>query len=227
MYPDMPVLVLDGDLDVITPMGDSIRAASLFPRATLVPVANVGHVTALADFDRCTSGIVRRFIRTLSPGDTSCAAQTQEVHVVPAFPRRAAAAPAAQPAAAGDRSTALGRRVAWSAALAVGDAFARWNLMYGARGHGLRGGSFVASGAYYSHAPVTLRMRDTRFVSDVAVSGRAVWDRRAGAVSARLRVSGPRSGRLSIRWRTRAVHSAASLRGRLGGRAVDLAMAAP
>jgi pimeloyl-ACP methyl ester carboxylesterase len=227
MYPDMPVLVLDGDLDVITPMGDSIRAASLFPRATLVPVANVGHVTALADFDGCTSGIVRRFIRTLSPGDTSCAAQTQEVHVVPAFPRRAAAAPAAQPAAAGDRSTALGRRVAWSAALAVGDAFARWNLMYGARGHGLRGGSFVASGAYYSHAPVTLRMRDTRFVSDVAVSGRAVWDRRAGAVSARLRVSGPRSGRLSIRWRTRAVHSVASLRGRLGGRAVDLAMAAP
>ena len=90
--------------------------------------------------------------------------------------------------------------------------------MYGARGHGLRGGSFAASGAYYSHAPVTLRMRGTRFVSDVAVSGRAVWDRRAGTVSARLRVRGPRSGRLRIRWRTRDVRSVASLRGRLGGR---------
>jgi hypothetical protein len=62
--------------------------------------------------------------------------------------------------------------------------------MYGARGHGLRGGSFVASGAYYSHTPVTLRMRGARFVSDVAVSGRVVWDRRAGTVSARLRTAG-------------------------------------
>ncbi len=223
----MPVLVLDGDLDVITPMGDSIRAASLFPGATLVPVANVGHVTALADFDGCTSGIVRRFLRTLSPGDTSCAARTQEIHVVPDFPRRAAGAPAAEPAGAGDRSTPLARRVAWSAAWAVGDAFARWNLMYGARGHGLRGGSFTAAGPYYSHAPVTLRMRRTRFVSDVAVSGRAVWDRRAGTVSARLRVRGPRSGRLRIRWRTRDVRSVASLRGRLGGRSVLLRTAAP
>ncbi len=225
-YPDIPVLVLDGDLDVITPMGDSIRAASLFPRATLVPVANVGHVTALADFDGCTSGIVRRFVRTLSPGDTSCAARTQEIHVVPEFPRRAAGAPAAEPAA-GDRSTQLERRVAWSAAWAIGDAFARWNLMYGARGHGLRGGSFVASGPYYSHAPVTLRMRGTRFVSDVAVSGKAVWDRRAGTVTAQLRVRGPRSGRLRIQWRTRDVQSLASLRGTLGGRAVRLSTPAP
>ena len=226
-YPDMPVLVLDGDLDVITPMGDSIRAASLFPSATLVPVANVGHVTALADFDGCTSGIVRRFLRTLSPGDTSCAARTQEIHVVPEFPRRAAGAPAADPAPAGDRSSPLDRRVAWAAAWAVGDAFARWNLMYGERGHGLRGGRFVASGAYYSHAPVTLRMRGTSFVSDVAVSGRAVWDRREGSVSARLRVSGPRSGMLRIAWRTRDPRSVASLRGRLGGHPVRLSTPAP
>jgi hypothetical protein len=222
----VPVLVLDGDLDVITPTGDSIRAASLFPGATLVPVANVGHVTALADFDGCTSGIVRRFLRTLTPGDTSCASRTQEVHVVPEFPRRAAGAPAAEPAA-GDRSNALDRRVAWGAAWAVGDALARWNLMYGARGHGLRGGSFVASGAYYSHAPVTLRMRGTRFVSDVAVSGSVVRDRRAGTVSARLRTAGVRSGWLQIRWRTRATRSVASLRGRLGGRRVQLLTPAP
>ena len=226
-YPSVPVLVLDGDLDVITPMGDSIRAASLFPGATLVPVANVGHVTALADFDGCTSGIVRRFLRTLTPGDTSCASRTQEIHVVPEFPRRAAGAPAAEPAGPEDRSTALDRRVAWGAAWAVGDALARWNLMYGERGHGLRGGSFDASGAYYSHAPVTLRMRRTRFVSDVAVSGRAVWDRRVGAVSARLRIAGARTGSLRIRWQTRATHSVASLAGRLGGRRVRLRTPAP
>ena len=226
-YPSMPVLVLDGDLDVITPMGDSVRAASLFPGATLVPVANFGHVTALADFDGCTSGIVRRFLRTLSPGDTSCASRIQEIHVVPEFPRRAAGAPAAEPAGDDDRSTAIARRVAWAAAWAVGDAFARWNLMYGARGHGLRGGSFVAAGAYYSRGPVTLRFRRARFVSDVAVSGKAVWDRRAGTVRARLRIAGARSGSLRIRWRTRDTRSVASLRGQLGGRRVQLLTPAP
>jgi hypothetical protein len=99
--------------------------------------------------------------------------------------------------------------------------------MYGARGHGLRGGSFVASGAYYSHTPVTLRMRGARFVSDVAVSGRVVWDRRAGTVSARLRTAGARSGSLRIRWRTRDTRSVASLRGLLGGRRVELLTPAP
>ena len=101
--------------------------------------------------------------------------------------------------------------------------------MYGARGHRLRGGSFVASGAYYSHTPVTLRMRGARFVSDVAVSGRVVWDRRAGTVrpSSAPADSGARSGSLRIRWRTRDTRSVASQRGLLGGRRVELLTPAP
>jgi hypothetical protein len=70
-------------------------------------------------------------------------------------------------------------------------------------------------------------MRRTRFVSDVAVSGEAVWNRRADTVSARLRVHGPRSGRLRVHWRTRDVRSLAALRGRLGGRRVTLETPAP
>ena len=61
-YPTMPVLVLDGNLDVITPLGDSAQAASLFPGSTFVIVRNVGHVTALADYPGCAAGIVRRFL---------------------------------------------------------------------------------------------------------------------------------------------------------------------
>jgi hypothetical protein len=87
-YPAMPVLVLDGDVDVITPLGDSAQAASLFPGSTFVIVRNVGHVTALADYPGCAAGIVRRFLRTLTPGDVSCAERTPEIHVVPEFPRR-------------------------------------------------------------------------------------------------------------------------------------------
>ena len=228
IFPAMPVLVLDGDLDMITPLGDSIRAAGLFPNSTLVTVRNVGHVTALADFDGCTSGIVRRFLRTLSAGDTTCASRTQEVHVVPRFPRRVARAPAASRAPRGDRSRGLDRRAAWAAAWAVGDALARYQLMSGLRGHGLRGGRFFdVGGSYYSFRPVRLRLRGVRFVSDLAVSGTVEWDRRAGRVTGRLRLTGARTGRLRIGWRTRETHALASLRGRLGGRVVRVVTPAP
>ena len=226
-YPNVPVLVLDGDLDVITPLGDSQRAAALFPNSQLVVVRNVGHVTALADFDRCASGIVRRFLRSLAAGDVSCAENASEIHVVPEFPRRLRSAPTASSAGGGDRSTALDRRAAWAASWTAGDALARWVLMYGARGHGLRGGRFVASGDCYSFEPVRLRMRRTRFVSDLGVSGTVTWDRRALRVRGRLRLSGAHTGTLTISWPTRATRGVATLRGRLGGRAVRLTTPAP
>ena len=59
----MPVLVLDGDLDAITPLGDSARRGGAVPATRrFVTVPNVGHVTALADYADCASGIVRRFL---------------------------------------------------------------------------------------------------------------------------------------------------------------------
>ncbi len=226
-YPSVPVLVLDGDLDVITPLGDSRRAASLFPNSQLVVVRNVGHVTALADFDGCASGIVRRFITTLDAGDVSCAENASEIHVVPDFPRRLRAAPEASSAGPRDRSTAVDRRAAWAASWTVGDALARWVLMYGAEGHGLRGGRFVASGDYYSFEPVQLRLRRARFVPDLGVSGRLTWDRRELRVHGRLRLSGAHTGTLSISWPTRATRAVASIHGRLDGRPVRLRTAAP
>ena len=117
-YPTVPVLVLNGDLDVITPMSDAARAAALFPNATLVPVGNAVHVTALADFDDCAARIVRDFLRSHVVGDTSCASELAELHVVPAFPRTTAAAPAAT-RAAGDASNAGDRRAGWTAAHTV------------------------------------------------------------------------------------------------------------
>ena len=157
-YPTVPVLVLNGDLDVITPMSDAARAAALFPNATLVPVGNAVHVTALADFDDCAARIVRDFLRSHVVGDTSCASELAELHVVPAFPRTTAAAPAAT-RAAGDASNAGDRRAGWAAAHTVADALSRWWLMYGVRGHGLRGGTFRAGGEYYGTDPVTFRLR--------------------------------------------------------------------
>lgn len=225
-FPSVPVLVLDGDLDSVTPPGDSRAAAALFPNARYVEVRNVGHVTALADFDRCGSVLVRRFLSDLDAGDTSCAKRIPELHVVPDFPRRVAEAPGARPDA-GDRSWPLDRRAAWTAARTVGDAFSRWWLMFGMRGHGLRGGSFSAGGAaYYSHGPVRLRLRGARYAEDLAVSGLAVWDRRAGRYRARLTLSGRRGGRLRVSWPSRA-GATARITGRIGGRPVSLRTPAP
>ncbi len=225
-FPGMPVLVLDGDLDSVTPLGDSEAAAALFPNSQLVVVRNVGHVTALSDFDRCGSRLVRRFFTDLDPGDTSCAEEIPELHAVPKFPRRVADAPAAEPAA-GDRSNALDRRVAWTAARTVGDGWSRWWLMYGTKGHGLRGGRFTTGGAaYYSYGPLTLDLNKVRYANDLAVSGEAVWDRGEERYSADLRVSGARRGRLVMSWPS-AQNAVAEIRGRLGGRVVRLRTPAP
>jgi TAP-like protein len=225
-FPAVPVLVLDGDLDSVTPPGDSEAAASLFPNSRFVLVRNVGHVTALGDFDRCGSRLVRRFVINLDPGDTSCAERIPELHVVPKFPRRVAGARAAEPAA-GDRSNALDRRAAWAAARSVGDAWSRWWLMYDVNGHGLRGGKFTDVGAAYeSYGRLRLKLRRVRFVEDLAASGVAVWDRRKQRYCARLRLSGRRSGRLRVSWPSRA-NATAKITGRLDGRRVRLRTPAP
>jgi hypothetical protein len=78
------------------------------------------------------------------------------------------------------------RRAAWCAAQAVADAIARYPLLPGTIGVGLRGGHFRARGAYLSSRPVTLRLRSVRFCADVAVSGTVLWHRASGAVHASI-----------------------------------------
>ena len=87
-YPAVPTLVLVGDLDSITSSEGSRIVADRFPNSTFVQVANTGHVTALIDYSRCASNIVVEFVRTTSPGDTSCASQYQEVRTTDEFPLR-------------------------------------------------------------------------------------------------------------------------------------------
>ena len=198
-YPAVPVLVLNGDLDVITPLADAARAAALFPSATLVRVENAVHVTALADFDHCAEKIVRGFLRTLAPGDTSCAGTLAEQHVVDALPAphgRRARGRRRPPATA---SRPLDRRAAWVAAHALADATSRWWLMNGSRGRG------PARRLVHRRRRLLLRARRSasastraRFARDLAVTGTGAWDRRAAAYRARIRVTGARRGTLRI-----------------------------
>ncbi|MBF6177151.1 alpha/beta fold hydrolase [Nocardia otitidiscaviarum] len=80
--PDVPVLVLSGDLDAITPDANGVRVAAKFPRATFVSVPNVGHVPDLVP-GGCVSGLVTTFLRTGTPGATDCVRSIAPIPVTP------------------------------------------------------------------------------------------------------------------------------------------------
>jgi len=214
-YPGVPTLVLNGDLDNITASSGALVVASRFPRSTFVELHNTIHVSALGDREGCAAPLVRRFVRTLSAGDTSCAQRIAEVRVVDRFPRRAADA---QPAAGTGSRRA--RRIAAVAAATVADAIQRWQLNYGGTSRGLRGGRWSYTGTRF----VRFRFRRTRFARDVPVGGTATWRLGTGAVRADLRLPG---GRLRAQWNVRRRLATARLSGRIGGRPLRATMPAP
>jgi pimeloyl-ACP methyl ester carboxylesterase len=215
--PTLPVLVLSGGLDTLTPWTDgAVVAAQLGPSARWVKVENTIHVTALADPYGCASGLVRRFVRRperLHAMDTSCARRIPEVRVVGEFPRRLAGTTPATPGK-GNQARAGGLRLAAVGAAAVGDAIAQWWYLPGSRGHGLRGGWFSAEG----DESVRLDLHKVRFVADATVDGRATWNTGTGLVTAQVVVKGPRrtSATVRMRWHDLARHPRATLSGRTG-----------
>ena len=65
-----------------------------------------------------------------------------------------------------------------------------------------------------------------RFVRDLAVSGRAVWDRRSDVVRASLRLTGAAAGRIRMTYPTRRV-APVSITGVVDGRSIDLEVPGP
>jgi hypothetical protein len=163
---------------------------------------------------------VRRFIRTLSAGDTSCADRIAEVRTVDRFPRRSTGAAPADPRP-GDQSSVADRRVAAVAAATVADAIERWRLNYDGSSRGLRGGRWTWSGDRLTR----FRFTGARFTRDVPVYGGATWRLGTGAVTADLRIPG--RGRLRARWNVRRPLAMATLTGRFGARRLRATMLAP
>jgi pimeloyl-ACP methyl ester carboxylesterase len=223
VYPDVPTLVLNGDLDTITAPSGAVEVARRFPGSTYVPVANSVHVTALADWDVCASRIYTRFVRNLAPGDTSCASRIGEWNLVPAFSRSVEDVDPAH-RAPGDDSTRDDRRLAAAAALTAADVISRWMVNYDGTGRGLRGGSWWYSGALN----VRFRLTNTRLVPGVSVSGIVRWAYEGGASSANVEVRGPdgTTGRFRIAWLKRP-HATATIEGSIGGRQLRATMPAP
>lgn len=222
-YPDVPTLILNGDLDNITPLADARVVAARFPDSTLVVMQNSGHVTALEDQNDCASRIYARFVRDLSPGDTSCAGRTPEVRVVPSFPvTLAGVAPAA--ASAGDGSTITDHRIAAAAAAAVADVLQRWWANLSGSGVGLRGGTWSYSGGNVT----TFVLHGVQFVPGVPVTGTVRWNYSTGRVRATVaaRAAGV-AERLRMAWSLQVRAAVARIDGTAGGRELRLHMLAP
>lgn len=219
-YPEVPTLVLNGDLDTITAASGARLVAHRFPRSTFVELHNSIHVTATYDRDGCASTIYTRFVGTLRAGDTSCASRIAEVRLVPTFARSLAEVTPAR-SLQGDRSVVADRQLAAAAAATVADAIARWQVNYDGSSVGLRGGSWSYTGTDVA----VFKLRGASFVPGVAISGSARWDVSGGQVTATVTVNG--EAHLQLRWSLHQQHVLSTITGDAGGRAVRATMLAP
>jgi pimeloyl-ACP methyl ester carboxylesterase len=226
-YPDIPALILSGELDNITTMADGEAVAKAFRHGRQVRLANSFHVNALPRArSACGAEIARRFISTLEPGDVGCAAAVPAVPLVPRFARKAAQL---EPAVGMNGNSADGESLKWvsAAVITAGDVLARLGSNSTVEGQGLRGGSFRVT-----HRGESLRilLHRVRWTEDMAVSGAIDKSAgRPGAVRAQLVLAGPAglAGRLRIQWRDGGPEARAQIRGTIGGAAVVAQTPAP
>ena len=195
VFPNAPTLVLSGDLDTNVPMPSSQIVADEFPNSTLVTIEGAGHTPM--GYSDCADRIAATFVETLAIGDTTCASEPSFVWaVIPSFPEHASDAEQAQKIpGATDRSSDSDRKVATAAMRTVLDGFIRSFWQTGSE-PGLRGGAFVADYGGPRRAEITFEV--TRFVDDLAVSGRVWWTYASGALEGDLEFRGASAGSVHL-----------------------------
>jgi pimeloyl-ACP methyl ester carboxylesterase len=186
VYPNVPTLVLDGDMDTIVPMEEVQQVAGLLPNTTFVPVAEAGHVTAY--WTQCSANLESEFFETLQVGDTSCAKSPETVWpAVGRFPLFAEDARAAEVDPAGTNEIGVAERKVVTVAVAtVTDALKR-SMIGSGNGVGLRGGTFQTT--VDTNGNQMTALTNCGVAKDVTVSGSVVWGADK-SFSADLRVGG-------------------------------------
>ena len=232
-YPEVPALVVSGELDNMTTVADGAAAAQAFPRGRQVIIANGLHVNALPRArSPCGAELVRHFIETLDVGDTRCAAAVPPVRLVGSFARRAAELEPAE-GLASNRASDAQLRVLSAAVLTAGDIVTRLDMSSSGHGVGLRGGRFTIT---ERNGAQVVRLDAVRWTEDLAVSGIIERTRgRDGQVRGHLRLSGadplrgadPLAGHIEVVWSGAAPTAAADIRGTLGGAHVAARTPAP
>ena len=203
--PNVPVLLLEGEDDLRTPVENAARVAAMFPQARMYVVPNTGHSVLGADQSRCAE---RAFARFFSGGrmPRGCRRRKRTVPPSPVAPLSLREVAPAR----GVRGTT--GRVITALALTFEDLgedlFSALLTTDGSvRGGGLRGGRYVENDVG------DVRMSGIEFVPGVRVSG-TVKSFLEPDQRARIRISGPATpnGRLVIRGRR--------VRGRIGKRRI-------
>jgi pimeloyl-ACP methyl ester carboxylesterase len=213
----VPALILTGDLDLNVPASESAQLTQMFPRSTLVNLAESGHHTAFNAQSECSIALILRFVRTLGAGDTRCARRIGYVFpAVGRFPVNATR----------DRhGRVLRRSAARITGGAVVDSFRRSFLSDGPKpsGAGLRGGTFQGR---FTDSGETLHLRGVRYARDLAISG-AVRYVQYQRLRGRLAVKGAVRGTLHVRgtWNSPGA-TRLTVAGRLGGRRVKVTIPA-
>jgi pimeloyl-ACP methyl ester carboxylesterase len=188
---NVPVLILNGELDSLTPAaGGAHIARQIGPAAHAYVAANNVHLVALDSGYDCGPHVVRQFLREPNTQpDTSCLASIPPIRAVPNFP-----ATLAQVTPAIGRAPVTVRRLVSVAVAEAGDALIRYNYVDGQRDRGLNGGRV----RYDADGNATLR--DVRYTMDTRVSGTARHT--ADGVMADLTVRGPGGGAVHVtaRW---------------------------
>jgi pimeloyl-ACP methyl ester carboxylesterase len=226
-YPDVPALIVSGELDNMTTVADGAAVAREFAHGKQVIVANGFHVNALPRArSPCPAELVRRFIETLDVGDARCASNVPPVRLVPRFARSARELEPAE-ALPSNAAPAPQLRLASAAVLTAGDIVTRLRLNSSGHGAGLRGGRFEVADRDGAQV-VTLEA--VRWTEDLAVSGTIRKTPGPGSrVRAHLDLAGPDrlTGVLDVEWPDDAPDAVAQVRGTLGGAHVAARLPAP
>jgi pimeloyl-ACP methyl ester carboxylesterase len=216
-YPDIPALIISGELDNMTTLADGAAVARAFKRGRQIRIANSFHVNALPRArSACGAQIVRHFIETLSVGDTRCAADVPPLRLVPLFALHASDVEPAT-AAEGNRAGTAQLRWAQAAVQTAGDVLARLGGNSTGTGVGLRGGSFRVVN---DPSAIHVSLDEVRWTEDLTVSGKIDKPAaRTGTVHAALHVVAPQgdTGDLTVEWPEGVAGAVASIHGRLGG----------
>ena len=221
-YPDVPVLVITGELDNMTSIADGEAAASHYPHAHHVVIANSFHVNALPRArSECGAQLVRDFIVHLAIADEACAARVPPVPLLARFARTSQELDPAQ-ALPGNQADDRTLRETVAALQTSADALVRAQQNGPGQFVGLRGGSFTVE-AHDSGYRLTLR--EVRWSEDVTVSGQVDCRGMREAVRAALRLqdASGRHGTLSLRWPADDAQAIARISGRIDGRVVRAA----
>jgi pimeloyl-ACP methyl ester carboxylesterase len=198
--PQVPTLVLDGQMDLRTPLEDAAQLTSRIPGAAVVEVPYTGHSVLGTDASTCAKDALAAFADGRTPG--ACPATTNPFSPTPRPPTTLAAIKAKgrvrKTIVAAAATVTDARRQIIGDALAIGSSPSRVA--------GLRGGYATVAGGGF-------RLKDYQYVPGVVVSGTSGS---SGASKVSIHGAGTAPGTLTIT-------AGGAVRGNLGGQKVDIA----